>query len=183
MCPLWPRAGAGSAWLRRDVAWRGVTSLSASLFTPCEWGMTTGELTRSIGNHKLQRHVKRTYMRAHCVYMTTRQLPTRRCEQHTRIVGTGRGKARVTSHNPRGSVRCFRVMGLNISLYIPPMRVSSESVEMTPIFAHILLDHGRVRHRDQRAERLQMIDTRHPPMIGVLPISCVLALIWAQEEN
>jgi hypothetical protein len=28
-----------------------------------------------------------------------------------------------------------------------------------------------------------MMGARHPPMIGVLPISCVLALIWAQEEN
>jgi hypothetical protein len=25
--PTWPRAGAGSAWLWRDVAWRGVTNL------------------------------------------------------------------------------------------------------------------------------------------------------------
>jgi hypothetical protein len=65
---------------------------------------------------------------------------------------------------------------------------SVESVLMTPISAHILLERGRVRHRDQRAETLQkfhiqMIGARHPPMIGVLPISCVLALIWAQEEN
>jgi hypothetical protein len=65
---------------------------------------------------------------------------------------------------------------------------ASHTVLMTPIFAHILLDRGRVRHRDQRAETLEkflirMIGARHPPMIGVLPISCVLALIWAQEEN
>lgn len=61
--------------------------------------------------------------------------------------------------------------------------------EFEHLVVHIL-DRGRVRHRDQRAEALQkflirMIGVRHPPMIGMLRIACVLALalIWARRRK
>jgi hypothetical protein len=42
---------------------------------------------------------------------------------------------------------------------------------------------GIRERRGCRSSIFEMIGARHPPMIGVLRVACVLALIWAQEEN